>query len=176
MKTFAVGPPVGLPPDIYRQVLVQVLFLWSLVSIAVWCFGPVVFNSRFAFRDEEARLQQFLTWYLMERHETPPVSAQIHRTASYYIVLYRTVPQAMPETWQQILTYMQQHPGPQRLQDIHRALGRREPVRHVMHRMVERGLLRRVTPGVYVLADTVREEGEACVYWEALAVSHNRNT
>jgi hypothetical protein len=47
---------------------------------------------------------------------------------------------------------MQQHPGPQCSQDIQRAIGRTQPVRHVMRRMVERGLLRRVVPGVYELA------------------------
>jgi hypothetical protein len=62
-----------------------------------------------------------------------------------------SAPQALPDPWQQILTYMQMHPGPQRPQDVQRALGRREPVRHIMHRMVERGLLRRVAPGVYEL-------------------------
>ena len=72
-----------------------------------------------------------------------------------------SVPQAMPDTWQQILTYMQAHPGPQRPQDVQRALGRTQPARHVMHPMRTAGLLRRVSSGVYVLADTVREEGEA---------------
>jgi hypothetical protein len=43
-------------------------------------------------------------------------------------------------------------PRPQRPRDIQRALGRREPVRHAMNRMVQRGmLLRRLAPGVYEL-------------------------
>jgi hypothetical protein len=57
----------------------------------------------------------------------------------------------MPETWQQILHYMQQYLGAHRPQDIQRALGRAQPVRYTMNRMVERGLLRRLQPGVYRL-------------------------
>jgi hypothetical protein len=63
-----------------------------------------------------------------------------------------SVLQAMPEPWQQILTYMQQHPGPQRSQDIQRALGRRELLRHIMRQMVEAGVLQQVEAGVYQLS------------------------
>jgi hypothetical protein len=47
---------------------------------------------------------------------------------------------------------MQQHPGPQRSQDIQRALGRRELLRHIMRQMVEAGVLQQVEAGVYQLS------------------------
>jgi hypothetical protein len=62
-------------------------------------------------------------------------------------------PQTLPDTWQQILTYMQQHPGPQRPKDVQRALGWIQPVRHVMRRMADTGLLCRAQAGVYVVME-----------------------
>jgi hypothetical protein len=65
----------------------------------------------------------------------------------------RTIaPVGLPATWQRILSYLHEHPGPQRAQDIEQALGLTTPARFVLKRMTDAGLLRRVTPGVYGLA------------------------
>ena len=58
-----------------------------------------------------------------------------------------------PDTRARILAYIQQHPGPKRPGEIAEALGLTGTLRHVMNRMVERGALKRVAPGVYVLAE-----------------------
>lgn len=60
---------------------------------------------------------------------------------------------AAPDTRSRILAYMQEHPGPQRPGEIAEALGLRGTPRYVMNRMVEREVLTRVAPGVYVLPE-----------------------
>ena len=59
-----------------------------------------------------------------------------------------------PDTRARILAYMQEHQGPQRPGEIEEALGLARTPRYVMKRMVERGVLRRVAPGVYGLAES----------------------
>jgi hypothetical protein len=66
----------------------------------------------------------------------------------------RRTPQApgvLPETWQRILAYLREHPGPQRAQDVEQALGLKAPARFVCKRMTDAGLLARVAPGIYAL-------------------------
>ena len=58
-----------------------------------------------------------------------------------------------PDTQARILAYMQEHPGPTRPGEIEEAFGLAGTPRHVMNRMVERGVLTRVAPGVYVRAE-----------------------
>jgi DNA-binding transcriptional MerR regulator len=55
---------------------------------------------------------------------------------------------AIPETWQRIMDYMRQCDGPVSSGDIQKALGLD---RHTLRRMVQRGLIERVEPGVYRL-------------------------
>ena len=64
----------------------------------------------------------------------------------------RSTPTA-PDTRARIIAYMQQHPGPKRPGEVEEALGLAGTPRYVMNRMVERGVLRRVEPGVYVRAE-----------------------
>ena len=52
-----------------------------------------------------------------------------------------------------ILAYMQEHPGPHRPGEVAEALALQLTPRYVMNRMVERGVLKRVAPGVYVRAE-----------------------
>jgi hypothetical protein len=60
---------------------------------------------------------------------------------------------ALPETWQRILAYLREHPGPQRAQAVEQALSLETPARFVLKRMTDAGLLRRVAPGVYAVAE-----------------------
>ena len=60
---------------------------------------------------------------------------------------------AIPEAWQKILGYMQQQRKAVSPIQVQRALGLTTEARHVMNRMVQRGVLQRVKPGVYVASD-----------------------
>ena len=64
----------------------------------------------------------------------------------------RSAPVA-PDTRARIIAYMQEHPGQTRPGEIQEALGLAHTLRYVMNRMVERGVLKRVEPGVYVPAE-----------------------
>jgi hypothetical protein len=57
-------------------------------------------------------------------------------------------------TWERILAYLRDHPGPQRALDVEQALGLETPARYAMGRMVQAGLLRRVQDGVYEVVET----------------------
>ena len=84
--------------------------------------------------------QQYLTQAQQMLHEAqqrydrlleaprPTTPAAAPRPSPPLAIPGYSAPQALPDPWQQILTYMQMHPGPQRPQDVQRALGRREPV------------------------------------------------
>jgi DNA-binding IclR family transcriptional regulator len=58
----------------------------------------------------------------------------------------------MPQMWQRILDYMRQRNQPVRPIEVQKALGLATTSRHMMNRMVQAGLLRRVETGVYVVA------------------------
>lgn len=64
----------------------------------------------------------------------------------------RSLP-AAPDTRSRVIAYMQEHPGPKRPGEVQEALGLAATPRYVMNRMVGHGMLKRVAPGVYVLAD-----------------------
>jgi len=110
-------------------------------------------HAREHFLQEQVdRLTAIIDRRLLEAPK-PLTPAEVPKPSPPSTITGHSTPKTMPETWQQILTYMQAHPGPQRPQDVQRALGRREPVRHAMNRMVERGLLQRLAPGVYGLVE-----------------------
>ena len=56
---------------------------------------------------------------------------------------------AIPETWQRILDYIQQQHGAVTAGQVKEALGLKTDARHVLKRMVQRGLIERVEPGAY---------------------------
>ena len=58
---------------------------------------------------------------------------------------------AIPETWQRILDFMGQQHGSVTAGQVKEALGLRTDARHVLNRLVLKGLLQRVAPGVYTL-------------------------
>jgi hypothetical protein len=58
----------------------------------------------------------------------------------------------MPQMWQRILDYMRQRNKPMRPVEVREALGLEGTTRHVMNRMVARGVLKRVEAGVYEVA------------------------
>jgi hypothetical protein len=60
---------------------------------------------------------------------------------------------ALPATWQRILGYMREQLTPLRAVDIAQALRLRTPARFVLKRMTDAGLLTRVAPGVYGVAE-----------------------
>jgi DNA-binding transcriptional MerR regulator len=57
----------------------------------------------------------------------------------------------LPESWQRILDYMGQQHGSVTAGQVKEALGLQTEVRHTLNRMVLKGLLQRVEPGVYRL-------------------------
>ena len=65
---------------------------------------------------------------------------------------------AVPDTWQRIIGYMREHPGPKRPVEVQEALGLVVTPRYAMSRMVERGMLRRLEPEVYVVRETISGE------------------
>lgn len=110
-------------------------------------------HAREHFLQEQVdRLTAIIDRRLLEAPK-PLTPAEVPKPSPPSTITGHSAPQAMPETWQQILAYMQAHPGPQRSQNVQRALGRTEPVRHIMRRMVEQRLLRRLAPGVYELEE-----------------------
>ena len=56
---------------------------------------------------------------------------------------------AIPETWQRILDFMAQQHGAVTAGQVQEALGLRTEARHMLRRMVQRGLIKRVGLGVY---------------------------
>jgi len=62
-------------------------------------------------------------------------------------------PTTLPSVWQQVLAHMHSHQSPHRPYEIQTALGASYTVRHVMRRMADAGVIQRVEPGVYVLAE-----------------------
>jgi excisionase family DNA binding protein len=59
----------------------------------------------------------------------------------------------LPAAWQGILAHMRAQGQPMRPQEVQQALGLATTPRHMMARMCERGLLRRVAPGVYAVPE-----------------------
>jgi len=59
---------------------------------------------------------------------------------------------------------MQEHPGPKRPGEVQEALGITSTLRHIMNRMVERGVLKRVASGLYELAEESGEQNTLQVH------------
>jgi hypothetical protein len=61
---------------------------------------------------------------------------------------------AIPESWQRIIDYLQKQDGAVTAGQVQEALGLPTAARHVLNRMVRKGLLERVEPGVYKTSDS----------------------
>ena len=61
---------------------------------------------------------------------------------------------AIPETWQRILDFMAQQKSAITAGQVKEALGLETDARHMLNRMVQKGLLERVEPGVYKTSDS----------------------
>jgi hypothetical protein len=104
------------------------------------------YQARIAWLEQHVdQIQQRYDRLLEAPRPTPPAQASSPSP--------RTIaPVGLPATWQRVMEYLREHPGPQRATDIEQALGLKAPARFVLKRMTDAGLLTRVAPGVYGLA------------------------
>ena len=109
-----------------------------------------------AYREQLALLGNMLQEAHKQNQRLLDMPRQVVSTAQAQPV---TVPgpqrraQAIPETWQRILGYMQQQGKAVSPIEVQNALKLPTEARHAMNRMVQRGVIQRVGPGVYGLVE-----------------------